>query len=135
MSQNFMGAASWLGNKILLALVPALLMPFAATASSPAAPPIDAVDQVERQSLDRLPAFIDEMVASQIRTSEVAGAVVTIVHDGKIFTNKGYGFKNIEDNVPVDPDTTLFHPGSVSKLFTWVALAQQIEAGLTAIAL
>jgi len=30
---------------------------------------------------------------------------------------------------PVDPDTTLFRPGSISKLFTWTAVMQLVEAG------
>lgn len=92
-------------------------------------PAIIAVDNIEQQRLDALPAFIDQMVTDQIKTSEVAGAVVTVVYDGKIYSNEGYGFKNIAANIPIDPDATLFHPGSVSKLFTWVALMQQIEAG------
>ena len=30
---------------------------------------------------------------------------------------------------PVDPETTLFRPGSISKLFTWTAVMQQVERG------
>lgn len=131
MLPEFMRAVSSLGNRALFVIAPALLLPIPAMAKSPAesAPAIVAVDKIDRQSLQALPGFIDRMVADQIKTSEVAGAVVTVVYDGKIFANKGYGFKNIEAKTPVDPNATLFHPGSVSKLFTWVALMQQIEAG------
>ena len=31
--------------------------------------------------------------------------------------------------LPVDPEATLFRPGSVSKLFTWTAVMQQVERG------
>src|SRR5690606_26176365 len=34
-----------------------------------------------------------------------------------------------DKQIPVDPYTTLFRPGSVSKLFTWVAVMQQVEQG------
>ena len=30
---------------------------------------------------------------------------------------------------PVDPERTLFRAGSVSKLFTWTAVMQQVEQG------
>jgi CubicO group peptidase (beta-lactamase class C family) len=43
--------------------------------------------------------------------------------------SKGYGFLDVENRIPVDPETTLFRPGSISKLFTWVAVMQQVEQG------
>lgn len=42
---------------------------------------------------------------------------------------KGFGLADIENNVPVDPDTTLFRIGSTSKLVTWTAVMQLVEAG------
>src|SRR3546814_20114307 len=42
---------------------------------------------------------------------------------------KGYGFADVASRKAVDPATTLFRPGSVSKLFTWTAVMQQLEAG------
>jgi CubicO group peptidase (beta-lactamase class C family) len=80
-------------------------------------------------SLSGLPDFIDGVLAQQIATREVAGAVVTIVRDGKVILSRGYGFADIDRGITVDPERTLFRPGSVSKLFTWVALMQQIERG------
>ena len=35
----------------------------------------------------------------------------------------------VEKRTPVDPERTLFRPGSVSKLFTWTAVMQQVEQG------
>ncbi|HEY9091828.1 serine hydrolase domain-containing protein [Parasphingorhabdus sp.] len=119
---------SLLAGSLLASLTPAVATSVEESAAN-SAPAIIAVDDIKQQRLDALPAFIDQMVEDQIKTSEVAGAVVTVVYDGKIYASKGYGFKNIEAKTPVDPDATLFHPGSVSKLFTWVALMQQIEAG------
>jgi CubicO group peptidase (beta-lactamase class C family) len=83
----------------------------------------------EPEQLAALPDFIDGVVAQQIATREVAGAVVTVVHRGRVVLSRGYGFADVEHGVEVDPDRTLFRPGSVSKLFTWVALMQQIERG------
>lgn len=84
---------------------------------------------VQADRLAGLPDFVDGVVAGQIASRQVAGAVVTVVADGRVLFTRGYGFANVAKQVPVDGARTLFRPGSVSKLFTWVALMQQIEAG------
>src|SRR3546814_20312345 len=59
----------------------------------------------------------------------IGGAVVVVVRgDGPVLA-KGYGFADVASRKPVDPATTLFRPGSVSKLFTWTAVMPQVEAG------
>jgi len=58
-----------------------------------------------------------------------AGAVVVIVNrDGPVFA-KGYGVADREANRPFTADRTLVRPGSISKLFTGVAVMQLVEAG------
>ncbi|HEU4498204.1 MAG TPA: serine hydrolase domain-containing protein, partial [Sphingomicrobium sp.] len=64
-----------------------------------------------------------------IARGDIAGAVVVVVKDGQVLTQKGYGFSDVEKRKPVSPDTTLFRPGSVSKLFTWTAVMQLVEQG------
>lgn len=73
--------------------------------------------------------FVDGVMAQQIATREVAGAVVTVVQDGKVLFARGYGFADVDKGIAVDPRSTLFRPGSVSKMFTWAALLQQVERG------
>ena len=73
--------------------------------------------------------FVDGVMAQQIATREVAGALVTVVYKGKVLFSRGYGFADIDKGEPVDGQQTLFRPGSVSKMFTWAALLQQVEAG------
>ena len=46
-----------------------------------------------------------------------------------VYKRQGYGFADVASRKPVDPATTLFRPGSVSKLFTWTAVMQLVEAG------
>ena len=79
--------------------------------------------------LNGLADFVDGVVAQQIATREVAGAVVTVVYEGQVLFTRGYGYADLDKRIPVDPMLTLFRPGSVSKLFTWAALMQQVEAG------
>ncbi len=76
-----------------------------------------------------LTPFMDGLVPYAIRRADIAGAVVTVVKDGKIIFAKGYGFSNLEKRTPVSPENTLFRPGSTSKLFTWTAVMQQVQAG------
>ena len=52
-----------------------------------------------------------------------------MVKDGQVLLQKGYGYADVEKKMPVDPEQTLFRPGSVSKLFTWTAVMQLVERG------
>ena len=59
----------------------------------------------------------------------IAGAAVSVVKDGKLFFAKGYGYADLENDIPVDPEQTIFRIGSVGKLFTWTAVMQLVEQG------
>jgi CubicO group peptidase (beta-lactamase class C family) len=76
-----------------------------------------------------LEAFLDGFMPQQIEGADIAGAVVAVVKDGKLLFAKGYGYADAEKKVPVSPENTLFRPGSISKLFTWTSVMQQVEQG------
>lgn len=76
-----------------------------------------------------LEAFLDGVMPLQLRREDIAGAVISVVKDGKLLFQKGYGFADVAKHTPVSPDSTLFRPGSISKLFTWTAVMQQVEQG------
>lgn len=76
-----------------------------------------------------LAAFLDGLVPQQIEKADIAGAVVSVVKDGKVLFEKGYGYSDVEKKTPVSPQDTLFRPGSISKTFTWTAVMQQVEQG------
>lgn len=78
---------------------------------------------------DDAETLIDGFLPYALKRGDIAGAVVTIVKDGQILLNKGYGVADRETGQPIDPETTMFRPGSISKLFTWIAVMQQVEAG------
>ena len=101
----------------------------AADASPAAAQPAEKSAMSQTDRLGGLGDFIDGVMAQQIASHEVAGATVAVVHDGGLLFSEGYGFADVAAGTPVDPDLTLFRPGSVSKLFTWTALMQQVEQG------
>lgn len=74
-------------------------------------------------------AFLEGIVPLQLQRDDIAGAVVTVVKDGKVLFAKGYGYSDVASKKPVSVDETLFRPGSVSKLFTWTAVMQLVEQG------
>lgn len=77
----------------------------------------------------QLSAFMDGVIEAYMEEHKVAGATAAIVHQGNLLYRKGYGYANIERGIPVDPEKTLFRIGSISKLFTWLSVLQQVEQG------
>ena len=76
-----------------------------------------------------LEAFMDGVMAAQLRGHHIAGATVSVVKDGQIFFAKGYGSSDVRQQRGVSGDSTLFRIGSISKLFTWTAVMQLVEQG------
>jgi CubicO group peptidase (beta-lactamase class C family) len=76
-----------------------------------------------------LAAFLDGVMAANLRDKHVAGATVAVVKDGALFYANGYGYSNVARRAPVDPERSLFRIGSTSKLFTWTAVMQLVEQG------
>lgn len=74
-------------------------------------------------------AFFDGIIPLQLERSDVAGATVLVMKDGKDLLRKGYGFSDVAKKKPVDPETTMFRLASISKLFTWISVMQLAEQG------
>jgi CubicO group peptidase (beta-lactamase class C family) len=111
-------------------LAPASVAPAAASQATPppAAAPAGAAAAVPLTA-DDLNAWLDGYMPYALHTGDIAGAVVAVVKDGQIVSERGFGYSDVEKRTPVDPKLTLFRPGSVSKLFTWTAVMQQVEQG------
>ena len=65
------------------------------------------------QARDRIDAFI----LKEMEKAGVKGLSVAIIDGGKIVKEKGYGFADAENRIPVTP-TTLFQAASISKSVT-----------------
>jgi len=123
----------------LCSLLPARALPAQTPAPSktpsPAAPveakPATATSQAAAHPLEKadLESFFDGLVPLQMERSDVAGATVLVMKDGKELLKKGYGYSNVTKKTPVDPDTSMFRLASISKLFTWVSVMQLAEQG------
>ncbi len=96
----------------------------AATQTPPSNPqfahPLDAAD---------LGAFFDGIIPLQLERTDIAGATVWVMKDGKLLMQKGYGFADAKEQKPVDPTQTIFRLASISKLFTWISVMQLQEQG------
>ncbi|HZW18659.1 MAG TPA: serine hydrolase [Luteimonas sp.] len=90
--------------------------------------PSDAGDGVALTRADA-EAWLDGYLPYALAAGDIAGAVVVVVKDGQVLLQKGYGYADVAERTPVDPASTLFRPGSVSKLFTWTAVMQLVEQG------
>ena len=93
--------------------------------------PAPAVPASARGVRDRgeLAAFLDGVMAANLRDKHVAGATVAVVKDGQLFYSKGYGYSNVDRRAFVDAERSLFRIGSTSKLFTWTSVMQLVEQG------
>jgi CubicO group peptidase (beta-lactamase class C family) len=96
-----------------------------------AATPISAAPNPGTASLTAadVGAWLDGNLPAALEQGKIAGAQVVIVKDGQILFKKGYGYADVAAGKKMDVDTTLMRIGSTSKLFTWTAVMQLVEAG------
>ena len=80
------------------------------------------------QAADDREARIDALVNATLRDGHIPGLAVGVVSHGATVLAKGYGYANLEHEVPVTPET-IFQSGSVGKQFTAAAVMMQVEAG------
>ncbi len=125
-------------RKAMIGLAALAAVPLAAqgpvaapTAKKVEAAPLPAAKPVQAANLNAtdLEAFLDGFLPYALERARIPGAVVVVVRGDGVVLEKGYGFSDVAKRKPVLPDSTLFRPGSVSKLFTWTAVMQQVEAG------
>ena len=76
-----------------------------------------------------LAGVVDPLMSGWIARHKGPGAVVVAVtRDATVFA-KGYGFSDIDARKPFTADATLVRLGSISKLFTGIAVMQLVDAG------
>jgi CubicO group peptidase (beta-lactamase class C family) len=107
---------------LLFALFVALA-PWCAVAEPPLAqPPLEL-------TAANLAGVVDPLMANWIDRRKGPGAVVVVVKRDALLFAKGYGFCDIAARKPFSADATLVRPGSISKLFTAIAVMQLVAAG------
>ena len=76
-----------------------------------------------------LAAFVDPLITSQMAKENIPGAVFLLVQNGRVLYQRGYGFANLARRQPVNPETTIWRIGSISKVFTATAVVQLADRG------
>src|SRR5689334_8586076 len=126
------GVRARLAALVAACAVVASLAACSAPAPTTPAPPLPAPRTAELTGPD-VDAWLDGLVPAALDRTGIAGAAVTVVHDGQLLTARGYGWADTGSGgtrpVPVDADRTLFRVGSISKVFVATAVLQQVEQG------
>jgi CubicO group peptidase (beta-lactamase class C family) len=73
-------------------------------------------------------AGFDEIVNKGLEGLKVPGVAIAVIVEDEVVLAKGYGFKDLENKVPMTPDT-LLAIGSASKAFTVFALGTLVDSG------
>ena len=71
---------------------------------------------------------IDQIVSAEMSQQKIPGMAVAVLKDGEVVVAKGYGFANLEHEVPAAPHS-IFQSGSVGKQFTAAAIVLLEERG------
>jgi len=83
---------------------------------------------------DPLPAseletFVDGVTREAMARDHIAGVAVSVVQNGQVVLQKGYGVAGLSPWRAVDPQKTLFRLGPVSRIFTWILVMDQVQLG------
>lgn len=73
--------------------------------------------------------YVDGLVEPAMEQYHSASGVVAVMKGGEMLFAKGYGYRDIEKQLPVNPETTAFRVGSITKLFAWMSVMQLVEQG------
>jgi CubicO group peptidase (beta-lactamase class C family) len=84
-----------------------------------------AIRAVQAQSPASTSA-VTEYVKAEMKRQHIPGLSLLVVKDGKVIRSEGFGFANVELQVPVKPET-IFQSGSVGKQFTATAVMMLVE--------
>lgn len=86
--------------------------------------PLTAQESPDKDTL----AAIDQLVEQVMAEQKIPGVTVGIARDGKTILSKGYGFADLELEVPMRAEH-IFRIGSITKQFTAAAIVRLIENG------
>lgn len=85
--------------------------------------------EIETPRIFQLTSYIDSLAQAGMEEAHIPGAVITIITDSSVVFNKGYGFADVENEIPVDGEKTIFRIASITKTFTAMAVLQLVEQG------
>ena len=81
-----------------------------------------------RQKYSAATEMLDAFIRREMKDKELPGLSIALVDGSDIVWQKGYGFSDPKAKTPITADT-VFRVGSVSKLFTDIAVMRLVEQG------
>jgi CubicO group peptidase (beta-lactamase class C family) len=118
---------------VVSTLVTCLLVASCAAAprASVVPPPAETASELTTADAD---SWLDGFVPTALEREGIVGATISIVADGEVVTERGWGWSDLggerADRRPVDPDSTLFRIGSISKVVTATVVMSLVEEGV-----
>ncbi len=79
-----------------------------------------------QQKYPKTIAMLDSLIQREMADKELPGVSIALVDNQQIVWQHGFGFSNPQTKTPITADT-VFRVGSVSKLFTDIAVMQLVE--------
>ena len=87
----------------VLAQVDLPLTPDSAPAAAQSEGARDSSSQGKELTASDLDAWLDGYMPFALASADIAGAVVVVVKDGEIISERGYGYADVDKLKPVDP--------------------------------
>ena len=106
--------------RVLLSLLPVNLLPVSGPAMSKSANNL--------QTMNCQLKLLETWVKAQQGYRDIPGIMIGLVYDQELVYARGFGFADLEKQLPVDEDTP-FRMASITKTFTATALLQLRDAG------
>lgn len=94
--------------------------------TSGAGVPLSAGVSLSKSDVD---SWLDGILPTALEGAEVPGAQVSVVANGRILTQRGFGYADVARRVPMDPTRVAAPVNSVTKLFTGTAVMRLVEQG------
>ena len=70
----------------------------------------------------------DDFIRAQMKSQNIPGLALAVVKNGEIIKTAGYGLANINQKIPVSPET-VFHIGSIGKQFVATGIMLLVQEG------
>ena len=87
-----------------------------------------ATPTARAQDTRALVTYVDSVANAAVAEKRTAGVSVAVVKNGRTIVAKGYGFADLENDVPATAET-VYRIGSVTKQFTSAAIMRLMEQG------
>ena len=87
-----------------------------------------ATPNARAQDARALVQYVDSVATAAVAEHRTAGVSVAVVKNGRTVLAKGYGFADLENDVPATAET-VYRIGSVTKQFTSAAIMRLVEQG------